>query len=294
MEAIEKKKYFRNTQARSLVSGKSWILGLIVSDITNPFFPEVVKGFEEKALVDGYDVVVTSTSYDSERMAVCVRRLLERKVDGVAVMTSEMDEHLVDQLAYRDVPLVFLDAGVPRSGVTNIVVDYSLGITEAVGHLVELGHRRIGFVSGPMTLKSARIRRAAFIEALTLHGLRDECIVEGDHKVEGGLDAMKRLLVCPNRPTAVLASNDLTAIGMMRAVRQVGMSVPDDISIIGFDDISLAEFTDPALTTIRLPRRELAELAFQSIVNDINLDEYREYQVQTHLVVRETTCRFSD
>jgi DNA-binding LacI/PurR family transcriptional regulator len=287
-KAIEELRYFPNTQARSLVSGRSRIFGLIVSDITNPFFPELIKGFEEVAIHNGYEILVSSTNYDSARMALSVRRMLERKVEGVAIMTSEMDKHLVDQLAHRNVPMVFLDVGPSGKGISNIIVDYAMGVNEAVDHLLSLGHRRVGFISGPMALKSARIRRSAFLRSLGRYGIHeDELLVQGsDHTVDGGLEAMTRMLALNCNPTGVLASNDLTAIGMMRAVRRAGLSVPHDISIVGFDDIRLAEFTEPPLTTVRLPRTELAERAFHAL-----LSNQPQFTIETHLVVRESTSR---
>ena len=240
LAAIDELKYYPNTQARSLVSGRSRMLGMIVSDITNPFFPELVKGFEDVATAQGYDVLFGSTDYDAPRMTLCVRRMLERNVDGLAIMTSEMDEHLIEQLARRNVPLVFLDVVTPREGVSNILVDYARRrLNQAVEHLAGLGHRRIAFVSGPQTLKSARIRRSAFLQSMRQFGVEEDhqLIAAGDHKVTGGLEAMEQLLRMSPRPTAVVASNDLTAIGIMRAVRRAGLSVPGDMSIVGFDDI---------------------------------------------------------
>jgi LacI family transcriptional regulator len=228
-------------------------------------------------------------------MALCVRRMLERKVEGVAIMTSEMDKHLVDQLAHRNVPMVFLDVGTPGEGVANIKVDYAKGVNEAMDHLLSLGHRRIGFISGPLTLKSARIRRSAFLRSLGGHGIDEDkrLVEEGDHTVDGGLLAMTRMLESNCSPTALLASNDLTAIGVMRAVRRAGLSVPRDISIVGFDDIRLAEFTEPPLTTVHLSRQELAEHAFHALIGVGEQPDTRrkpEHIVETHLVIRETTC----
>lgn len=295
--AVEELRYFPDGQARSLVSGRSRILGLIVSDITNPFFPELVKGFEDVAVHQGYEIMVSSTNYNSTRMAHCVRRMLERKVEGVAIMTSEMDQPLIDQLVRRKVPSVFLDVGSVHSLISNIQVDYAFGINQAVEHLLGLGHRRVGFISGPLALKSARIRRSAFLECLAGKGvLEDETLItEGDHTIDGGLEAMTRLLDAAAPPTAVLTSNDLTAIGAMRAVRRHGWSVPDDISIIGFDDIHFAEFTEPPLTTVALSRPELAEKAIYALLQHIEPDEARnpahgaEYSITPSLVVRQST-----
>lgn len=289
--AITELEYYPNGQARSLVSGRTRLLGLIVSDITNPFFPEVIKGFEDVAAQQGFDLLIGSTDYDAKKMAGCVRRMLERRVDGVAIMTSEMDDRLVDQLARRQVPMVFLDVATPREGIANIAVNYESGINEAVDHLVALGHRRIGFVSGPPHLKSAQIRRLGFLRSLSRYGIHedDRLVVEGDHKVEGGLRAMTQLLqLGERRPTAALASNDLTAIGMIRGIHRAGLHVPGDVSVVGFDDIWLAQFTDPPLTTIRLSRTELGQRAFHALVPDKAAPEAGG-ELETKLIIRETT-----
>ena len=297
--AVNELNYFPDSHARSLVSGRSRILGLIVSDITNPFFPELVKGFEDVALRHGYEIMVGSTNYDSARMALCVRRLMERKVEGVAIMTSEMDPALIEQLVDRRIPSVFLDVGSVRGFISNIQVDYASGIHQAVNHLLQLGHSRIGFISGPLGLKSARIRREAFLECLKVTGLLDEeeLVREGNHTIDGGLDAMTSLLDRSNPPTAVLASNDLTAIGAMRAVRRKGLSVPGDVSIIGFDDIHFAAFTEPPLTTVALSRWELAESAIHALMRHVELQTAEkairgaEYTITPVLVIRESTAR---
>src|SRR5579872_3858279 len=169
-KAAEELRYFPDSQARSLVSGRSRILGLIVSDITNPFFPELVKGFEDVAISYEYEIMVSSTDYDSARMAMCVRRLIERKVEGVAIMTSEMDHSLIEELVHARFPTVFLDIGSVHSLMSNIQVDYAYGVNQAADHLLQLGHSRIGFISGPMNLKSARFRRTAFLECLARRG----------------------------------------------------------------------------------------------------------------------------
>ena len=292
-QAIEELKYFPNTQARSLVSGRSRIVGLIVSDITNPFFPELVKGFEIAATRHEYEILLANTEYDSTRMATGVRRMLERKVDAVAIMTSEMDPSLTQQLSRRSIPMVFLDVGEVAPHVSNIRIDYEIGIAQAVEHLRDWGHRRVAFISGPEDLKSSQIRRAAFLKAMKEREL-DECLVEaGNHRIDGGFAAMDRILREPQAPTAVLCSNDLTAIGALRAIRRLGFRVPEDVSVIGFDDILLAEFTEPPLTTVRLPRQDLARKAFEALLASLSNSKSMgaEYTVRTELVVRESTAR---
>ncbi|HMD69762.1 MAG TPA: LacI family DNA-binding transcriptional regulator [Bryobacteraceae bacterium] len=294
-KAIEELGYRPNTQAQSLASGRSHMLGLVVSDISNPFFPGLVKGFEEVALGNGYDVFVASTNYDPARTALCVHRMIERKLDGVAIMTSEIDPGLTDSFARHKVPLVFLDVGKVGRGVSNVKIDYACGIAQAVAHLHELGHRRIAFISGPVNLRSAWERREAFLARLRERGNGQPgglLIEEGDHKVNGGLQAMLRLLARRPHPTAVLASNDLTAIGALRGIRQYGLRVPEDISVVGFDDIQMAEFTEPPLTTVRLPQSEVARLACSAVLQMIRTPGVgSELGVGTSLVIRASTTR---
>ncbi len=292
-EAIEKLDYFPNTQARALVSGRSRLLGLIVSEITNPFFPELIQGFEDIAVEHGYEILISSTNYDPGRMALCIRRMLERRAEGVAVMTFGVEKPLLEQLAERNVPLVFVDVGPERPGISLLKVDYHHGIRQGVQHLAALGHRHIGFVSGPKRLHSAQSRVMAFSKSLA------ECaivadpawIVEGDHTMEGGVDAMARLLKSKHLPTAVMCSNDMTAIGVLHKLYRAGLRVPDDLSVIGFDDIHIAQVTIPPLTTIQMSCFELARAAVTALRAHVEEggEPKRIYKINTHLVVREST-----
>lgn len=291
--AIEALKFYPNTNARALGSGRSSLYGLIISDITNPFFPELVKSFEDVAVQFGQEVLIANTNYDPHRMEVCVIRMLQRKVDGVAIMTSEMEEHLIDELRGRRIPLLFLDTGKPQKGVSNIAIDYAAGIDAAVEHLSELGHKSISFISGPANLASARLRRKAFIQSMKRKRLQvdQDHIEEGNHRMDGGHEAMLRLLSKEKRPTAVLTSNDMTAIGAIGALAEHGIKIPRDISVIGFDDIELSAFTQPALTTVRLSRQEIAKVAFRALYNaqgDVSA-KGAEYVIQPTLIERKST-----
>jgi DNA-binding LacI/PurR family transcriptional regulator len=294
-EAIRALKFYPNNNARALGSGRSSLYGLIISDITNPFFPELVRSFEEIAVQYGQEVLVANTNYDPARMETCVRRMLQRKVDGVAILTSEMEEHLIDEFSSRRIPMVFLDVGLPSEGVSNIVLDDAAGVDAAVQHLSDLGHSDIGFISGPMNLTSARIRHQAFIASLKRKKIRLDLslIEEGDHRMGGGHDAMARLLARRHRPTAILASNDMTAIGAMGAIFEEGLNVPDDISVIGFDDIDLSSFTQPPLTTIRVSRPDIARTAFRALYrpNQEAQPAGAEFIIHPTLVERKSTGR---
>jgi LacI family transcriptional regulator len=293
-EVIDKLDYFPNTQARALVSGRSKLFGLIVSEITNPFFPELIQGFEDIAVANGYEILVSSTNHDPKRMSHCIRRMLERKVEGVAVMTFGIEEPLLDQLAKRKVPLVFIDIGPTRPGISVLKVDYRHGILQGVQHLAALGHKEIAFISGPLTLHSAQSRRSAFSSSMKECGIAPNpaWIVEGDHTMEGGIASMELLLAAKHRPTSVLCSNDMTAIGVLHKLYRAGLRVPDDLSVIGFDDIHIAEVTIPPLTTVQMSRFELARAAVTALRTLVEepQNSRREYNIQTDLIVRESTA----
>lgn len=293
-EVIEELNYFPNTQARALVSGRSRIFGLIVSEITNPFFPELIQGFEDVAIEHGYEVLISSTNYDPKRMAQSIRRMIERKVEGVAVMTFGIEEPLLEQLAQRNIPLVFIDVGPERPGVSVLKVDYHNGIRQGVQHLAALGHRKIAFISGPARLHSAKSRLTAFTKSLKECGItpNPEWIKEGDHTLEGGTRAMEQLLASEDLPTAVMCSNDMSAIGVLHQLYRAKMNVPDEFSVIGFDNIHIAEVTIPPLTTIRMSRYDLAKAAVAALRAAVEPQDQpgpREYKIATELVVREST-----
>lgn len=294
-KVIEELNYFPNTQARALVSGRSKILGLIVSEITNPFFPELIQGFEDIAIESGYEILISSTNYDPQRMAQCIRRMLERKVDGVAVMTFGIEQPLLEQLAQRNIPLVLVDVGPDREGVAVLKIDYEHGIRQGVQHLAALGHREIGFITGPLGLHSAQSRLAAFKRSLKECGipLRNSLLVEGDHTLEGGMSAAGKMLALAPELTAVMCSNDMTAIGVLHHLYRANLRVPEDISVVGYDDIHIASVTTPPLTTIQMSRYELAKAAVMALraqVEDAGSSAHqREYSISTELVVREST-----
>jgi DNA-binding LacI/PurR family transcriptional regulator len=297
-EAIETLNFYPDISARTLGSGRSGLYGLIISDITNPYFPELVKAFEDIAVQHGQDVLIANTDYDPKRMEACVIRMLQRKVDGVAIMTSEMEDRLIHTFSHRQIPTIFMDTPKGIKGVSTVRVDYAAGVKQAMEHLFALGHQRIAFISGPLALSSAQVRAQAFTKSLRRHSLTREphLIQEGDHRVEGGHAAMQRILNSGRRPTAVLASNDLTAIGAMGAIYEAGLRIPEDISVVGFDDIELSAYTQPALTTLHVPRRELAATAFRSLFR--GRDEVAgkssarsEHVIQPQLIVRRSTAQ---
>jgi LacI family transcriptional regulator len=295
-QAIDQLKYFPNTHARSLVSGRSRILGIIVENITNPFFPELIQSFEEIAVAHGYEILVSSSNSDPAILTTCVRRMLERKVEGVAVLTFGEEEPVLDQLAHHDVPMVLAEFRLDASKTSTILLDYSTGIRAAIDHLAGLGHRRIAFLAGPHKLHSAVTRENDFRAAMQGADLLvdKKWVIECDHTLKGGVSGFARLQALPSQPTAIVCSNDMTAIGVLRAAYMEGLHVPQDLSVIGLDDIDFAEFTLPPLTTIRLSRTDLARAAFEALrqhaENPRDPKIQREFLVSTSLVLRGSTA----
>ena len=295
-KAVEEVGYVPNPQARALVSGRSRMLGLIVSEITNPFFPELVQEFENLAVAQGYEVMIGSTNYDPARTESLIRRMLQRNVDGVAVMTFGIEEDLVKKLVESEFPLVFVDAGPKLPNIRVLKVNYGEGIREAVQHLAALGHRAIAFISGPLRLRSALARRDAFLSSMAELGLKVPTghIVEGDHTMEGGMAATERLVAHAQLPTAIICSNDMTAIGVLHELYRTTHKVPADISVVGFDDIHLAQFMLPPLTTVQMSCNHLAAAAVQALRAGIEPDHpkaaQKEWAIPTRLVVRQSSA----
>ena len=295
-QAIEQLNYFPNTHARSLVSGRSRILGIIVENITNPFFPELIQNFEEIAVAHGYEILVSSSNSDPAVLTTCVRRMIERKVEGVAMLTFGEEEPVLDQLAFHDIPIVLAEFRLKDPKTSTILLDYTSGIRAAVDHLVSLGHRKIAFLAGPHQIHSAVTRENDFRTAMDAAGLpiQKKWVIECDHTLKGGVAGFDKLQALASRPSAILCSNDMTAIGVLRAAYLKGLHVPQDLSVVGLDDIDFAEFTLPPLTTIRLSRADLARAAFDALRQQAEQagspTMQREFLVSTSLVLRGSTA----
>ena len=298
-EAIRELGYVPNPSARALVSGRSRVLGLLVTEITNPFFPELIRSFEDVAITNGYEVLIGSSNFNAEHAKLFVRRLAQRRAEGVAVLTFRRENTLLEELVRHNVPLVTVDEkvlGALRSGVLEI--DYNNGISAAVNHLIQLGHTRIAFACGPSPYARSthRLRQKAFLDALAQAGVptSPNHSVTFPDTMEGGVQAAQACLDMPIRPTALLCSNDFMALGALRQFAEKRLRVPEEMSVIGFDDIHIGEFTTPALTTVRMSKAELAESAFSALQR---LGAHKEGSlhlrapISTQLVIRETTAQ---
>lgn len=291
LEAVRELKYEPNLHAKALAGGKSRSLGLIVSNLRNPYFLDVYGSLEAVAVSRGYEVLVESTDYRPERLRAAAHSMLRRHLAGIAVIVSESDDEGIALLAGCDVPIVFHDVGRGAAGAgVRIVIDWAAPMRRMVDYLYTLGHRRLAFVGHHVGLGSLQTRRQTFLEALE-RGSRDvEFAAETDvDSPEGGRRAARRLLDTDFRPTAVLCVNDYMALGVLREIHDRGLSVPRDISVAGFDNINLSEFTHPPLTTVDVPRERIGRKIFDALVRGERGGG--EIMIRPELVIRDSVAR---
>ena len=290
---IQDLNFVPNNSAIHLKNGKSQIYGIIIPDLTNPFFTETVKIFEELLVENEKELLVANTDFHATRTQRSVRRMLLRRVDGVALLTSEFEAAPLESLVQNRIPVVTTDHYRTAPGMSDIVVDFAGGMSQLVAHLKSFGHRNLGFIGGTEGLVTSRVRRESFLDAVVKQGLssREGWIVEGDFKVDGGSVAMAKILSQAELPTAVVTANDLTAIGALRTAHEKGLRIPEDISITGCDDIAMSDIVFPPLTTLRISRKEYARLLFEALragTEDL-ASSGKQYTLPTKLVVRQST-----
>ncbi len=291
LTTVKRLGYVPDVHARRLASNNRRPLGIIVSDIENPFFPEVIKSFETRARELGYDAILSDTNYDPHRTREAAERMMEHKVRGVAIMTSEISIKLVHELAKRKIAVTFLDLAPARSYMTNLRIDYESGIQQIVRYLHGLGHRRIAFVAGREGLRSNKVRRDAYEGSMRDLGLTPGPILPGNLRFEGGLEAGRTIAAMKPRPTAAVAVNDLTAIGVVKGLLGSGCRVPEDVSVTGFDKTRLAEYSNPSLTTVDIHRDLLGRMAADALIELTKSDNAtgKEYRIGAELVIGGST-----
>ena len=294
-KVIEETRFVPNGSAATLKYGRSSSYGLIIPDITNPFFPEFIRSFESILVNNNQDMFLATTDLHVSRMQQTIRRMLIRQVDGVALLAAEIETEPIEALIHHRVPLVTMDRRVVGPGLSDVMIDYLSGMRETVTHLHGLGHERIAYIGGSSGLTISDHRISAFHQAMTEATLavHPEYIRTGNYRISGGETCMEELLDLRNRPTAIMCANDLTAIGALRVIRRRGLSVPEDFSVVGFDDIEMSDIIQPPLTTLRLPREKLAE-AFYTALFDFGKDPHvvgKQYSVTSSLVLRQSTGR---
>jgi LacI family transcriptional regulator len=279
--------YQPNTAARSLAVGHSSIIGLIVPDMLNPFFPEIAKSFQGEAAMYGMETVTMDGNTDPQRTRNLVERLLGLQAPAIAFLTSQVDAPLKELLDRKGIFAVYLGFGSPGPKIANISIEQRNGIQEAVNHLAALGHRKVGFIGGPADGIFAQQRKAIFLEC-TAAAKMETRVFDSDFTVQGGYFGCSRVLGGFDA-TAIMTANDLMAIGALHYAYDRQIPVPSALSVVGFDNITFAQFTQPALTTVAVPRAEIGRLAFQSLWSLIHDSPGGDFEVRTDLVIRQTT-----
>ena len=259
--------YQPNVLARGLRTQKSHTVGMLVPDLTNPFFPPIVRGVEDALDDNDYTLIVANTDNDARREARSLQSLIGRQVDGLVVATSHLDDD--DPAEHATLPVVLVNRRGTDETRPAVVPDDAAGVRLVVRHLVDLGHRRVAHVAGPEDTSTGRVRAQAFADQARTAGVYDEDLVEhaAVFTVEDGQEACQRLLTRHPDVGAIFAANDLIAIGCLRALRQAGRRVPEDVSLVGFNDMPLVDLIDPPLTTVRIPQYEMGRQAGALLLN---------------------------
>jgi DNA-binding LacI/PurR family transcriptional regulator len=296
MRAVAELNYHPNLHARSLAGGKSRTIGMIASNLENPFFFDIFRTLEADAHARGYELVVAHTGYSAEQLVRSVRLMIGRRVAGLAVIVSEMAPDLMEELELSRIPTVFYDVGAAKELISNIRVQYRHGIERLVEHLHALGHKRLAFVGHHSMLGPTNEREQAFVETVSRVQPAPEWRTAVDQDgPEGGRRAIASLLDAGFHPTAVICVNDFTAIGVLRGLRERGLRIPEDVSVTGFDNIQLSEYVYPALTTVHIPRERIGHLVFQALVPESGEGSVEgcEILIEPELILRDSVARVS-
>ena len=266
LDAIRLLGYQPNAAARALKLGSTELLGLVLPDSTNPYFAELARAIEEAADEKGYALLLTNSAGNQARERNLVRKLISRQVDGLILTSMEADPDL-SSLLTANIPVVLLDRGKGAEGVVTVGVDYRVSSKAGVQHLVEHGHTNIGLVMGGALVGTAIDRELGWLDALREANLPEGPVAHVEFSRAGGYEGAKRLLNRPDRPTAIFASSDMQAIGVLRALHEDGLDVPGDVAVISFDGSIECEFSWPPLTAVRQPIQQMAAAAVNAVTS---------------------------
>lgn len=292
-DIIDELGYTPNALARGLITKKSGSIGLIIPDITNPFYPDLARGIEDAASELGYNLILCNSDNNLEKERNYISVLKDKYIDGIILTTSKFLNLNDVKLSLGNIPLVILDECVEENDMFGVFVDNVQGGYDAGKYLLELGHRKIACITGPLDTKSAIDRLEGFKKALEESGmeLNPELLIEGDYKIEGGAKAAK--LLEGKDYTAIFALNDLMAYGVYNTIKASGRRIPEDVSIIGFDDISISKIVEPPLTTIKQPSYKMGVTAAKTLIKLINGANFNNRVIlyKPHLVKRGSTMK---
>ncbi len=292
VEAATKMGYRPNKLARSLRSNKTHTIGVIVADIANPYFGALVKGVEKEARKRHYSVILLNTDEDYERESEAIQVVLEERVDGIIISPTQKETGTIKNLLQLGIPFVLFGRRFSDLETNYVVTDDVHGGFLATEHLISLGHRRIGMINGPIHISSAKERFQGYREALGRYGLKQEqsLVTAGAVTMEDGYEVAESLLNKNPRPTAIFAFSDFVSFGVMKAIREVGLKVPEDISVVGYDDNQFASCSETPLTTIHIPKEELGINAAKVLKEQfVDNQPIKQVELSVDLIVRQST-----
>lgn len=296
LKAIKELNYHPNVLARQLRMSETKTVIVVIPDISNPFFSKVLRGIENLASANGYQVLLGDAGNDSEQESRYLDMLRQKKADGMILLTAKMKAEIVEEMA-NEFPVVLACEYIEGSSIPTISIDNVSSARKATDYLIQLGHRRIGTISGPLDSVLGQDRLKGFYQAMARHSLSIDPVLvqEGHFNYESGFNLMKKFLALNRMPTGVFAANDEMALGAIRAIRKMNLRVPDDISVIGFDDIHFSSIFEPALTTISQPAFEIGSKAMELLI--MLLDKKRigknQYILDDSLVIRESCSKIN-
>jgi len=295
LDAMEQCRYKPNALARGLRTKKTRTLALIIPDITNPFFTEFTRGFQDTADQKSFAVFVCNTDRQLSREKRFLEMMWQQQVDGVALNPSKVKVEDLSHLLLADIPIVLIGTQIDHPDLDVVMVDAVQGSIDVVQYLYEIGHRRIGIVGGSRSTSSGLLRYQGYCQGLKKYGLPidTQLITEREFTYDGGQKCMQELLSLPEPPTAVFATSDVMALGAMMAIEEAGLRIPDDISLVGFDDILEASRVRPKLSTVAQPIYQMGALSAEILLGRSEEEEQsprKRVVLQHKIIVRESTC----
>lgn len=296
LDIVKEQNYIPNTIARSLVTRQTKTIGLVIPDIANPFFPELARGAEDKASESGYNIIFCNTDDNLEKEEKYINMLQEKMIDGIIFTQSAKRTKGFKKLTIGSTPIILIDRDMNLEGVVGkVLVDNFTGAYEGVSYLLKNGYEKIAFITGALTSNTSKNRLKGYEKALEDSGVsyKEDYVLAGEYRSEWGFKAIEKLFDNKVDFDAVFCGNDLIALSVIKALKNAGKSIPEDVGVLGFDDIYMSKFIEPELSTIRQPNYEMGYKAVEMLVNILeNPTEKnikRELILKTELIIRQST-----
>ncbi|MTI69216.1 MAG: LacI family transcriptional regulator [Firmicutes bacterium] len=295
LKVIKEKNYVPSTVARSMVTRKTKTIGLVIPDITNPFFPELARGVEDKANELGYNIMFCNTDDDLDKEEKYINMLVEKMADGIIFTQSDKRTEGFKNISLKSIPIILIDRDMDYEGIKGkVLVNNFDGAYKGVSYLLKKNYKKIAFISGPLTLNTGLERFKGYKKALKDFNVEydDNFVIIGEYKREWGFEAIDKLMDKNLDFEAVFCGNDLIAISVIKKLKELGKSIPEDVAVLGFDDIYMADLIEPELTTIRQPNYKMGYKAAELLINVLenpNKKMNEKIILDTELIIRKST-----